>query len=207
MPAASFSIHSNWFRNAVKLVAALSIPAGIVWFFIYSQEQARIEVENYQKEQKANPTSEGMVVNDYQLKEVDDYNHVRWQLVAKKGSMAPNNRDVLLDSVIVEYFDGPNVKMRISAPKGEANQETRYVKLISADNKKVETMGDGGKSKFEASIVELIKKNQFIASGGVIIEWSEVAKVTGNTASGNIDSSGISNVKVAGNTHSTVVVK
>lgn len=207
MSVASFSIHNGRFRSVIKLIAALAIPAGIIWFFVYSQEQARIEVGNYQSEQKENPTSEGMVVNDYQLKEVDDYNHIRWQLIAKRGAMAPNNKDVVIDQVTVEYYDGPNIKMRISAPHGQVDQETRYVKLVSLNNNRVEAVGDGGQSKFQAETVELIKKNQFLASGNVIIEWTEVAKVTGNSATGSIDKSGINNVKVVGNTHSLVTVK
>lgn len=200
-------IHNSHLRNFVKFVAAISIPIGIGWFFFYSQEQANLEVEQYQKEQKANPTIEGINVNNYQLKELDDFNHIKWQLTSAKGHLAPNNKDVVLDKVTVEYYDGPNVKMRISAPKGNANQETRYVKLMKEGSERVICETDGGKSKFEADTVELTKKNQFLASGGVIIEWSEVAKVTGRTASGTIDKGGIKSVKVVGNTHATINVK
>lgn len=200
-------LHNSHLRNFVKLVAALSIPAGIGYFFYYSQQQAVIEVEQYQKEQKERPTIEGIVINNYQLKEVDDFNHIRWRLSSARGHLAPNNKDVTLDNVTVEYYDGPNVKMRISAPKGEANQETRYVKLVKDSKIRVHCETDAGKNKFEADIVELTKKNQFLASGGVIIEWSEVAKVTGRTASGTIDKGGIKSVKVVGNTHATINVK
>lgn len=200
-------LHNSHIRNFLKVVGALSIPAGIGWFFWYSQEQANIEVENYKKEQKSAPTTDTVVVNNYQLKEVDDLNHIRWQLVSEKGRLAPNNKDVVLDKVKVEYFDGPNVKMRIYAPKGEANQETRFVKLMSQDKERVRCEGDGGKSKFESDQVELTKKNQFLATGGVIIEWSEVAKVTGRSATGTIDKGGIKNVIVRGGTHAIINMK
>ncbi len=200
-------IHNSHLRSFVKFVGALSIPAVIAWFFYYSQQQANIEVQNYQKEQKENPTLEGIVVNNYQLKELDDFNHIRWQLTSAKGKLAPNNKDVSLDKVTVEYFDGPNVKMRITAPKGIANQETRYVKLMCQNKDRVHCETDAGKSQFDADTVELTKKNQFLASGGVIIEWSEVAKVTGHTATGTIDKGGISKVKVVGNTHAIINVK
>ncbi|MBY0545906.1 MAG: LPS export ABC transporter periplasmic protein LptC [Candidatus Obscuribacterales bacterium] len=200
-------LHNSHFKSFLKFVGALSIPIGIGWFFMYSQEQANIEVANYKAEQKANPTADSVVVDNYQLKEVDDMNHIKWQLSSEKGRLAPNNKDVILDKVKVEYFDGPNVKMRIYAPKGTANQETRYVKLMSENKVRVQCEGDGGKSKFEAETVELTKKNQFLATGGVIIEWSEVAKVTGLSATGTIGKGGIDNVKVKGNTHAIITCK
>lgn len=204
---ATFSLNRGFFINVIKFVVALAIPAGIAWFFIYAQEQANVEVAAYQKEQKENPTIEAAVVNNYELKEVDDFNHIKWHLSSTKGTLSPNNKDVLLDSICIEYYDGPNVKMRITAPKGTANQETRYVKMIAENGKMVEAIGDEGKSKFSANTVELTKKNQFLASGGVIIVWSEVAKVTGNSASGTIGKTGISQVKVVGNTHALINVK
>ena len=84
---------------------------------------------------KNNPLSSGINVTNYELKEVDDFNNIKWQLVAKKGSLAENNKDVELDNVTVRYFDGPNVKMSITAPVGHANQDTKYVKLLSRDGK------------------------------------------------------------------------
>lgn len=207
MTTASFSMNRNWLKGVIKFVVALAIPAGIAWFFIQSQEKARIEVENYEKEQKLNPTVESVVIKDYELKEIDDFNHIKWHLTAKEGKMAPNNKDVFLDSVVVEYYDGPNVKMKIVAPTGTANQDTKYVKLTAGSGRRVEAEGDGGKSKFIADTVELTKKNQFLASGGVIINWSEVAKVTGNSATGTIDKTGINQVKVIGNTHAIINMK
>ena len=208
MAVASLSfIHSGWFRATFRFVAALSIPALIVWFFYFSQQEANKQWEGYQTEVKNNPLSTGINVNNYELKEVDDFNNIKWQLVAKKGAISEDNKDVALVGVTMRYYDGPNVKMSICAPIGNVKQDTKYVKLLSQGGTRVKGEGDGGKSVFEAEVIELTKKNQFLASGGVIIEWSEVAKVTGNSATGTIDKTGIKDVKVTGGTHAIIVVK
>lgn len=197
-------------KNVLKLLAALSIPAGIAWLFFYSQHLAEIEVDSYKKEQKLNPVNEKTIIENYAMKEIDDLNRIRWQLVAKKGTVMPNNKDIELVEVNVEYYDPATreLKMRLIAPFGEANQQTKYVKLQSRDGKKVIAEGQGGKAKLIANVVELIKKNQFLASGGVIIDWPGVAKVTGDSASGLTDlSSGPKDFKVIGNTHAEIVMK
>ena len=211
MSEATFSIHAPWFKSTVKFVVALAIPIGLVMAFRSAQESADKAVEDTRKAIKDNPNSVGMVVKDYELKEIDDSNTVRWALTANEGRMAPNNKDVALDRVNVRYYDGPEVKMSIKAPHGDANAETKYVKMISQKGERVTAEGDGGKSKFEADTVVLEKKNQFLATGGVIIEWSEVAKVTGNSANGIVDKSGVKDVTVKGlpghPTHAVIVVK
>jgi LPS export ABC transporter protein LptC len=193
-------------RRVLKLILALAIPIVIAWFFIYSQQQATVEVAKYKEEQKANPTSSGIEINNYALKEVDDHNRIHWQLIAKKGSLAPDNKDVKLDEVKVEYYDAGQLKMKLVAPRGEANEATHYVKLLSANGKGVVAEGDGGKNKFRAAVIELIKKNQFLASGGVIIESGE-AKVTGDQANGTLDMTGPKNFKIIGNTHAEIAVQ
>ncbi|HEY9786789.1 MAG TPA: LPS export ABC transporter periplasmic protein LptC [Candidatus Obscuribacterales bacterium] len=192
-------------RSNLKLVAALSIPAGITYFWFYSNEQARLEVERYQAEQKQNPLTDNVTVKNYELKEIDDLNHIRWQLVAKKGVMKSATKDVALDEVKVEYFDGQKLKMRLIAPQGSANEATRIVHLDSTDDQKVIAEGgEDGKGRIEALNVELTKKNQFTATGGVNIVWPGVAKVTGTKAIGTIGKGGIEGLKIVGNTHTVI---
>jgi hypothetical protein len=196
-------------KSVLKFVAAMAIPGSIAWFFFYSQQQANLEVENYQKEQKANPINEELVINNYAMKEIDDANRVRWQLVAETGTMKSNGKDVELTKVKVEYFDPLTsaLKMKLQAPFGTADQQTKNVKLTADKSGPVIAEGEGGKSKFTCKTVELIKKNQFLASGGVIIDWPGVAHVSGDTASGTTDlSSGPKNFKVVGNTHANIVM-
>lgn len=206
MTVATFSIHSPWVKNTVKFLAAISIPVGLIWAFQAAKKGADEGYEQHIKTMNEHPTTEGTVTTDFQLKEVDDNNTLRWQLVAKKGSTL-DNKKVDIEDVNVKYFDGPNVKMLISAPVGRVDSQTRFVNLTSAKGHRVRGEGDNGKSVFEAETIELDKKNQFFATGGVIIEWSEVAKVTGREARGKIDKGGFQNVKVMGNTHAVIAVK
>jgi hypothetical protein len=197
-------------RSVWKLIVALAIPGGIAWFFFYSQQQANMEVEKYKAEQKAHPMSEELVIKNYAMKEIDDANRIRWQLMADTGKLKSNGKDVELTNVKVEYYDANTreLKMRLSAPFGSADQQTKYVKLQARKGERVVAEGQGGKSKFNAQTVELIKKNQFLASGGVIIDWPGVAKVSGDSASGTTDlASGPKNFKVVGNTHAEIVMK
>jgi hypothetical protein len=196
-------------RGALKLIAALAVPASIGWFFYYANQQANMEVEQFKKEQKDNPIAERVEIKNYGLKEVDDSNQILWQLIAKTGSVDPNGHDVSLEDVKVEYFDKLThaLKMRLTAPIGQANQQTRAVKLFGKDNIYVVAEG-GNQSRFQCKQVELIKKNQFLASGGVIIDWPGVAKVSGNSASGSTDlGAGPKDFKVMGNTHALIMVK
>jgi len=196
-------------RGALKLFAALAIPASIAWFFYYANDQANIEVAKFKEEQKDKKIVDRVEIKNYGLKEVDDSNQIRWQLVAKTGSVDPNGHDVSLEDVKVEYFDKVTraLKMRLTAPIGKANQQTRAVKLFGNDNTYVVAEG-GNQSRFQCKQVELIKKNQFLASGGVIIDWPGVAKVSGNSASGSTDlGAGPKDFKVMGNTHAQIMVK
>ena len=189
-------------KNTLKFIAALSIPGLLIYFWYYSKEQARIEMESYQQEQKANPLQDRVSIDNYQLKEVDDSNQVRWQLVAKSGTMNSGTKDVNLEDVMVEYFDGKKLKMRLKAPVGLANESTRKVRLDADKDSRVVAEGEEGKGTMTATKVELTKKNQFEATGGVNIIMPGVAKVTGNQAVGEFGKGGIHNVKVIGNTHS-----
>jgi len=194
-------------KGTIKLIVALGIPVGIAWLFVYSQQQANVEVTKYKQEQKEHPTAERITVNNYSIKEVDDANRIRWQLVARKGIVGQSNQEVELQEVKVEYFDGPVLKARLIAPAGMAQESTRYVKLQGSPREKVIAEGQEGKAKLEAPLVELTKKNQFRASGGVTIEWPGVAKVTGSSASGTIDLADMRHFKIVGNTHAEIVVK
>lgn len=205
------SVGSILFNRGVwKFLFAISIPVGIGYFFWYSQEAAKVEVAEYKKEQKEHPTTDHVVINNYSMKEVDDSNSVKWQLTADTGALNPNGKDVDLSGVKVEYFDPKTkeLKMRMIAPVGHANQETKYVKLIGDSAHKVSADGGGfRKSHLECAQLELTKQNQFLATGGVIIDWPGVAKVSGTTATGSTDmSAGPKNLKVVGSTHSVVAV-
>jgi len=192
-------------KGLLKILLALAIPAGITSFFIYSQKQADIEVAKYQQMQKDNPNTDRITVDNYELKEVDDSNHIRWQLIALKGVMMPTGKDVQLKQVKVEYFDGKKLKMRIVAPIGLANENTKYIKLDSSDGQRVVAEGEEGKARMEAAKIELKEKNQFFATGGVNILWPGVAKVTGNTASGILEKGAeMKNLKIVGNTHALI---
>jgi hypothetical protein len=100
------------------------------------------------------------------------------------------------------------MKMRMIAPYGTANQTTKFVKLKGDKGQPVVAEGDGGKSKFECGYMELTKKNQFVASGGVIIDWPGVAKVSANSATGSTQmAEGPKDLKLIGNTHAQIAVR
>lgn len=191
---------SEWF----KLVLALSILGGIVGLLYYAQYQAKIEEAEYEAQKKLHPTSDNVIIDNYELKEVDDSNKVRWLLAAKKGVMVPDTKDVNLTGVNMEYYDGDVVKMKVVAPIGVANEKTRKVSLKSDATQKVLAEGEAGKSRLETSQLELEKKNQFKATGGVNIVWAGVAKVTGNYATGRLGKADLEDLKIIGNTHAII---
>ncbi len=191
-------------KGTFKFIAALSIPACFVYFWYYSKDQARLEMASYDKEQKENPLQDLVRIENYVLKEVDDSNSVRWQLVAKSGIMHPDTKDVDLEQVLVEYFDGPVLKMRLKAPIGLANENTRKIKLDADKVARVIAEGGEGKGTMVAAKVELSKKNQFAATGDVNIVMPGVAKVRANSARGSFGGTGIKDLRVIGNTHSVV---
>src|SRR5579883_1090504 len=133
-------------KSSLKLLLAMAIPTGIAYFFWYSQHQANVEVEQYKKEQKEHPSSDSLVIQNYGMKEVDGSNNVRWQLVASKGIIQPNGQDVELNEVKMEYFDlaTKHLKMCLTAPIGYANQQTKFVKLLGNDKRKVVADGQEG---------------------------------------------------------------
>ncbi|CAN5153608.1 hypothetical protein BH10CYA1_BH10CYA1_30750 [soil metagenome] len=190
-------------RGVFKFVVALAIPALLIYFWISAQKMADDQVKDFKDEKSKNPDQTATTVTNYELKEVDDANTVKWHLQAKGGTMQAETKDVALVEVKVEYFDGPKLKMRMSAPTGLANESTRLVKLTSDDKSHVICEGEEGKSRLEASKVELNKDNQFMATGGVNILWPGVAKVTGDKCTGHLDKGAqFENIKIVGNTHS-----
>lgn len=197
-------------RNTAKLVGALAVPLLIAYAFWYSKQEAEREWSHWKTDQLNNPTTQQPVIKDYTMKEIDGENHLRWQLKAREGTIMPNGQDVNLSYVTVEYFDSATkaLKMRLDAPAGTANATTKYVKLQGDGKQRVHAEGEGGKSKFVADTVELTKKNQFNATGGVIIEWPGVAKVSGNSAFGSTNmSAGPKDFKIVGNTHAEFQVR
>lgn len=186
-------------------MVALAIPLGIYMFFHYSQEEADRQVKEYEASKKDHPDSSKITVDNYELKEVDDTNQLRWQLLAHQGIMEPVTKDVDLHEVMVSYYDKKKLKMRISAPVGVANERSRLVVLDAAGKQRVIAEGEDGKAHMEAAKVELKGKNNFVATGGVNITWPGVAKVTGNTATGSLEKSAeLKNFKIVGNTHALI---
>lgn len=192
--------------QTLKLVGALAIPSGLIWLFIHSQNAANKAVQEYNEDKVKNPSAENVTINNYQLKEVDDGNHIRWHLSAKTGTVGTSNHDVSLTDVNVEYYDGPNIKMRLAAPIGDANENTKQVVLSGAQGRPVIAEGGlDGKAHLEAAKVELTKKNQFLATGDVNIFLPGVAKVHGDQAEGSTDLSSVKDLKIRGNTRTQIL--
>lgn len=194
-------------KSVVKLVLALTIPTVIGSFWYYSQKQANLEVENYNKDQKDHPTTDRTTVKNYKLQEVSDDNELKWQLFAKEGVVMSENHDVLLQKVSIQYFDGKNIKMEINAPVGKTNEDSRDVILNSTDKQKVEVLSESGKTKLSADKISINSKNDFEASKDVSIKWANQASVFGNTISGSFKDSGFNNLTVKGNTHAVLACK
>lgn len=192
-------LKSDWF----KLILALSILGGIVGLLYYAQWSATIEEKNFKAQRDANPTASNIAFTNYELKEVDDANHVRWILNAKTGTLIKDTKDVNLSGISMKFLDGDAVKMMISAPVGRANTETRHVELSSGQGQRVIAEGEEGKSRMEMEKLELEKKNQFKATGGVNIAMG-VAKVTGNYATGRFGKKELEDLKIIGNTHAII---
>jgi len=191
-------------KGNLRIVGALAIPVAFILFWFHAQREASMEVKEFKEAQRVHPNTDQTVVKNYELKEVDDSNQLRWLLAANQGVMEPVSRDVSLKEVHVDYYDGKTLKMRLKAPVGQANELTRKVELNCADGKKVVAEGEGGKAKLEAAKVELTKKNQFQATGGVNIVWPGVAKVSGNKAEGSLASTDLKNLTIMGNTHALI---
>jgi LPS export ABC transporter protein LptC len=195
----------SFIRKHLKVVIAIAIPLVIAACFLYSQRMANQEIDALRREYKRRPSSQHIVINNYTMYEMDDKNPKHWSLVATKGEMISNDR-VQLTGVKMEYYDQNTVKMRITAPAGDANADTKYVVLNGNSSSRVEAMGAGGKANLSAERIELMKKNQFIATGGVSIVWPGAATVSGDMATGLIDLSDFKDFKIMGNTHAQIMV-
>jgi len=186
-------------------VAALAIPLLLYSFWRYANEKATTMVHDTKDEIAHHPNTDKVTVQDYNLKEVNDANQMKWLLAAKTGVVDPVTKDVNLSTVHVDYFDTSGaIKMRLTAPTGVANENTKMTKLLSSKSQKVECEGEGGKAKLMAYQVELKNKNQFLATGGVNIVWPGVAKVVGNQAEGSLKNTDLKNFKIVGNTHAWI---
>jgi lipopolysaccharide export system protein LptC len=189
--------------DAFKLILALSILGTIVGLMFYAQNMAnRIEKEA-EEQRRLNPTAVTTSIDNYELKEIDDANHIRWILRAKRAVLE-KDRKFSLDSIDMRYFDDGKEKMHLIAPIGMADEASRQIQLDSNDKQKVIAMGQEGKSRLETSKLELTKKNQFKATGGVNIDWTGVAKVTGNYATGVLGKADLEDLKIIGNTHAVI---
>ena len=200
-------IYYSIFNQAVyKFLLALAIPAAIMGFWFFSLWESGHIIKTSEAEMKGHPLTEETTVDNYQLKEVDDSNTVKWNLIAKKGIMkSDGSHDVLLDHVEMKYYDGKVLKMSITAPYGVANEGTHIVNLRSDKDQRVVAENGVNHGRLEASKVELNKKNQFVATGGVNIVMPGVAKVTGDTATGALEKdSELKNFKIIGHTHAVI---
>ena len=191
---------TEWF----KLVLALAIAGSIVGLLWYAQWQAKTLTEEHAKELKENPGTENTTLENYELKEVDADNHLRWILTAATGVVDSATRDVTLTKISVKYIDGPKVKMEVLAPMGKTNDKAQTVTLTATPQQKVIAKGEEGKSSLETQKLELNKKNQFTATGGVNIVMTGVAKVTGDRATGKFAKSELESLIIRGNTHSII---
>ena len=193
-------------RKETKVLLALAIPVGLAYFFYSANQKALEEIKKANINEAKNPTVSEITVDNYRIEEVDDSNKPNWLLTAKKGIKGDGDDEKLID-VDVKFFDGANVKMHLAAPYGIAHQTTHYVKLSSGNGMKVIAEGQDGKVKLETGTLELKEKNQFIATGGVNIEWPQIARVSGDQATGNINISDLKDFKISGNTHAEIFTK
>ncbi|MBU6451526.1 MAG: LPS export ABC transporter periplasmic protein LptC [Cyanobacteria bacterium REEB67] len=191
---------SEWF----KFVLAAGILGGLVGLLWFADYTAKEETRKYNAELKAHPMAQKITFDDYELKEVDDNNTLRWKLKAKRGVLEPTTKDVILTMINIEYYSEGKVKMKVIAPEGVVNQLSRQVKLKCNPQVNVVAEGEEGKSRLETKSLELTKKNQFIATGGVNINMSGVAKVSGDYATGVFGKSELQDVKIIGHTHATI---
>jgi lipopolysaccharide export system protein LptC len=198
--------HSIFNQSVYKVLLAMAIPALICGGWIFSLQSSDVLIKEQTKEMKEHPTVEKTTVDNYSLKEVDDTNTTKWDLIAKRGIMAADaSKDVWLDQVTLRYYDGKVLKMSITAPKGVANEVTHIVILDSDKTQRVVAENGVSHARLEASKVELNKKNQFVATGGVNINMPGVAKVTGNLCTGVLEKdSELKNFKIIGNTHAII---
>ncbi|MCW5823376.1 MAG: LPS export ABC transporter periplasmic protein LptC [Cyanobacteria bacterium TGS_CYA1] len=192
----------NKIKPFLKMMLALGILGGIVGSIYYAQIHADIEMKKFQESSKSTDPEDTITIDNYELKEVDDTNALKWILTAKKAILEPATRLVDLKEIEVKYYSGPNISMRLQSPLGKANEATKVVTLTANEKAKVIGIGEENKSRLETKAMELRKKNEFVCTGGVNIDWPGVAKVTGNTAQGTISSSKMQNMLIKGNTHS-----
>ena len=94
--------------------------------------------------------------------------------------------------------------MKLTAPVGLANELSRMIVLKGDNGKKVVAEGTDKSARMETQRLELTKKNQFIATGGVNIVWPGVAKVKGDKAEGTMANATIDHFFIRGNTRSIV---
>ncbi len=186
----------------LKLGLALGILLGLSGFIYFAYEKAERDMEYFDKTKDEKTMSEDITVDDYELKEVDDQNRLQWQLKAKKGVRVQKTRDVALKSVEVKYYNEGKVSLKLIAPVGRANENTRIVILSSDDKDKVLGIGVEKQTRLETKEMKLTEKNQFIATGGVNIDWPGVAKVTGDKAEGVMSATRfVDHLIIRGNTH------
>jgi len=193
-----YFLKSDWFKLLLALI--LAVLFGLLY---YAKWSATIQEKEFDAQKKAHPTASNVSFNNYELKEVDEHYKTRWLLNAKTGTIQRDTKDVALTEISMKFFDGDKIKMHVTAPVGSVNQKSMYVCLSSGPGQKVTALGMEGKSCMEMEKLELEKKNQFKASGGVNIAMG-VAKVTGDHATGRFAGTSFQDVKIIGNTHAII---
>ena len=191
-------------KGLLKFVLAMGILLGLTGLVYFAQTKAEKEMKDYNASQPNDPLADSMIVDNYELKEVNDDNELRWKLVAAQGVLDPGTKDVKLTDINVNYFKEGKLTMKLTAPVGLANELSRMIVLKGDNGKKVVAEGTDKSARMETQRLELTKKNQFIATGGVNIVWPGVAKVKGDKAEGTMANATIDHFFIRGNTRSIV---
>ncbi len=188
----------------MKFVLAMGILFGLTGLVYFAQNKAEKEMKDYNESQVDDPLADSMIVDNYELKEVNDENELRWKLTAVRGILDPGTKDVKLTGIIMNYFKEGKLTMKLTAPVGLANEVSRLIVLKADEGKKVIAEGTDKGAMMETQKLELTKKNGFIATGGVNIVWPGVAKVKGDKAEGTMANATIDHFVIRGNTRSIV---
>lgn len=190
--------------GTLKLAAALTILFGLVYLVWYAHQQAEEEMRRFNAEQSEKNKDSSVTVDNYELTEISNDNQMRWRLRAGSGVVEPSSKDVALSKVEVIFYKDGKDSMLLTAPTGKVNEISRKIILTAKEKELVVAIGIDDKKRLEAKHLELTKKNEFKATGGVNIVLPGVAKVSGDTAEGGLSGSSMGKMCVRGNTHSVI---
>ncbi|MBZ0189602.1 MAG: LPS export ABC transporter periplasmic protein LptC [Candidatus Obscuribacterales bacterium] len=139
----------------LKLCLALGIVAGLVGSIYLAKQSAEDQMKDFEKnkEQDGAMGSE-ITVKNYNLREVDGNNKLRWELNAASGVRNGKTADVDLTGIEVKYYNEGQVSFNLSAPVGKASELTHVIVLSSKDGKKVLGLGTEKQTRLETSEME-----------------------------------------------------